>query len=161
MLVLIGITLITFILLNVVPGDPVAMMLDKRADEATIAMVRHEMGLDIPLPEQYLNFVKGAVRLDFGKSYFTKEVVTDALVRSFKVTVKLAAMSFLFAVIIGITCGMIAAVYRGKWFDSFLMTLSMVGVSAPSCGKYCPYYANKYAGCHQTGLYPYSTFEGC
>ena len=42
-------------------------MLDKRADEATIAMVRHEMGLDIPLPEQYLNFVKGAVRLDFGK----------------------------------------------------------------------------------------------
>ena len=131
-LVLIGITLITFILLNVVPGDPVAMMLDKRADEATIAMVRHEMGLDIPLPEQYLNFVKGAVRLDFGKSYFTKEVVTDALVRSFKVTVKLAAMSFLFAVIIGITCGMIAAVYRGKWIDSFLMTLSMVGVSAPS-----------------------------
>ena len=94
-LVLFGITLITFILLNVVPGDPVAMMLDKRADEATIEKVRHEMGLDVPLPEQYVNFVKGAVRLDFGKSYFTKENVMDALVRSFKVTVKLAAMSFI------------------------------------------------------------------
>lgn len=131
-LVLFGITLITFILLNVVPGDPVAMMLDKRADEATIEKVRHEMGLDVPLPEQYINFVKGAVRLYFGKSYFTKENVMDALVRSFKVTVKLAAMSFLFACVIGLTCGMIAAVYRGKWIDSLLMTLSMVGVSAPS-----------------------------
>lgn len=130
--VLFGITLITFILLNVVPGDPVAMMLDKRADEATIEKVRHEMGLDVPLPEQYTNFVKGAVHLDFGKSYFTKEDVMDALVRSFKVTAKLAAMSFLFACVIGLTCGMIAAVYRGKWIDSLLMTLSMVGVSAPS-----------------------------
>lgn len=131
-LVLIGITLITFLLLNVVPGDPVAMMLDKRADEATIEKVRHEMGLDVPLHEQYIDFVKGAVKLDFGTSYFTKEVVTDAIVRCFKVTVKLAAMSFLFAVALGITCGMIAAVYRGRWIDSALMTLSVVGVSAPS-----------------------------
>ena len=100
-LVLIGITLITFLLLNVVPGDPVAMMLDKRADEATIEKVRHEMGLDVPLHEQYIDFVKGAVKLDFGTSYFTKEVVTDAIVRCFKVTVKLAAMSFLFAVVLG------------------------------------------------------------
>lgn len=131
-LVLIGITLITFLLLNVVPGDPVAMMLDKRADEATIEKVRHEMGLDVPLHEQYIDFVEGAVKLDFGTSYFTKEVVIDAIVRCFKVTVKLAAMSFLFAVVLGVTCGMIAAVYRGKWIDSTLMTLSVVGVSAPS-----------------------------
>lgn len=131
-LVLIGITLITFLLLNVVPGDPVAMMLDKRADEATIEKVRHEMGLDVPLHEQYIDFVEGAVKLDFGTSYFTKEVVIDAIVRCFKVTVKLVAMSFLFAVVLGVTCGMIAAVYRGKWIDSTLMTLSVVGVSAPS-----------------------------
>ena len=131
-LVLIGITLITFLLLNVVPGDPVAMMLDKRADEATIEKVRHEMGLDVPRHEQYMEFVEGAVKLDFGTSYFTKEVVIDAIVRCFKVTVKLAAMSFLFAVVLGVTCGMIAAVYRGKWIDSTLMTLSVVGVSAPS-----------------------------
>ena len=131
-LVLIGITLSAFLLLNDVPGDPVAMMLDKRADEATIEKVRHEMGLDVPLHEQYIDFVEGAVKLDFGTSYFTKEVVIDAIVRCFKVTVKLAAMSFLFAVVLGVTCGMIAAVYRGKWIDSTLMTLSVVGVSAPS-----------------------------
>lgn len=131
-LVLFGITLITFILLNVVPGDPVAMMLDKRATPEAIAKVRTEMGLDKPLTEQYIDFVKGAVRLDFGKSYFTKEVVTDAIVRCFKVTVRLALMSFCFALVIGVTCGMIAAVKRGTIIDSGLMTIAMFGVSAPS-----------------------------
>ena len=131
-LVLLGITLVTFILLNVVPGDPVAMMLDKRADAETIAKVRHEMGLDLPLWQQYLNFLKGAIHLDFGQSYFTKEVVTDALMRCFRVTVQLAAMAFIFALVIGLTCGIISAVKRGTWIDSLLMTLSMVGVSAPA-----------------------------
>lgn len=131
-LVLLGITLVTFILLNVVPGDPVAMMLDKRADAETIAKVRHEMGLDIPLWQQYLNFLKGAIHLDFGQSYFTKEVVTDALMRCFRVTVQLAAMAFIFALVIGLTCGIISAVKRGTWIDSLLMTLSMIGVSAPA-----------------------------
>ncbi|RFZ76393.1 ABC transporter permease [Lacrimispora amygdalina] len=132
LLVLIGISLITFILLQVVPGDPVELMLEKRADVETIARVRHELGLDVPLPQQYFNFIKGAFHLDFGKSYFTKESVTIALIRSFKVTAKLASMSFVFAVIIGVTCGMTAAINRGKKFDSALMTASIIGVSAPS-----------------------------
>ncbi|RGZ01522.1 ABC transporter permease [Clostridium sp. AM58-1XD] len=131
-LVLFGISLITFILLQVVPGDPVALMLEKRADPATIERIRHEMGLDLPLYVQYFNFIKGAIHLDFGTSYFTKEVVTVALFRCFKVTLKLASMSFIFAVVIGIPCGMVAAIFRGKWVDSALMTLSIIGVSAPS-----------------------------
>ena len=85
--VLLGISLITFVLLQVVPGDPVALMLEKRADPETIAKVRKELGLDLPYYVQYLNFIKGAIHLDFGTSYFTKEVVTDALFRCFKVTV--------------------------------------------------------------------------
>lgn len=131
-LVLFGITLITFILLNIVPGDPVQVMLEKRADPETIAKVRHELGIDKPLPEQYFNFVKGAVKLDFGQSYFTKEPVTQALVRSSLVTLKLASMSFLFAILIGIFCGVLAAVNRGKPLDSILMTFAMFGMSAPS-----------------------------
>lgn len=132
LLVLLGISLITFILLQVVPGDPVELMLEKRADAQTIARVRHELGLDVSLPKQYLNFIRGAVRLDFGKSYFTKELVITALVRCFMVTVKLAVVSFLFAVLIGVACGMTAAINRGKWIDSALMTTSIIGVSAPS-----------------------------
>ena len=130
--VLLGISLITFVLLQVVPGDPVALMLEKRADPETIAKVRKELGLDLPYSVQYLNFIKGAIHLDFGTSYFTKEVVTDALIRCFKVTVKLACMSFIFASVIGIPCGIFAAVKRGKGIDTVVMVLSIVGVSAPA-----------------------------
>lgn len=130
--VLLGISLITFVLLQVVPGDPVALMLEKRADSETIAKVRKELGLDLPYYVQYLNFIKGAIHLDFGTSYFTKEVVTDALIRCFKVTVKLACMSFIFASVIGIPCGIFAAVKRGKGIDTVVMVLSIVGVSAPA-----------------------------
>ena len=130
--VLLGISLITFVLLQVVPGDPVALMLEKRADPETIAKVRKELGLDLPYYVQYLNFIKGAIHLDFGTPYFTKEVVTDALFRCFKVTVKLACMSFIFASVIGIPCGIFAAVKRGKGIDTVVMVLSIVGVSAPA-----------------------------
>ncbi len=71
--VLFGISLITFVLLQIVPGDPVALMLEKRADPETIAKVRHELGLDLPYYVQYFNFIKGAIHLDFGTSYFTNE----------------------------------------------------------------------------------------
>lgn len=107
-------------------------MLEKRADPETIAKVRKELGLDLPYYVQYLNFIKGAIHLDFGTSYFTKEVVTDALIRCFKVTVKLACMSFIFASVIGIPCGIFAAVKRGKGIDTVVMVLSIVGVSAPA-----------------------------
>ena len=130
--VLLGISLITFVLLQVVPGDPVALMLEKRADPETIAKVRKELGLDLPYYVQYLNFIKSSIHLDFGTSYFTKEVVTDALIRCFKVTVKLACMSFIFASVIGIPCGIFAAVKRGKGIDTVVMVLSIVGVSAPA-----------------------------
>ncbi len=131
-IVLIGISLITFILLQVVPGDPVAMMLEKRADAETIARVRHEMGLDLPLPQQYWNFISGAAHLDFGTSYFTGENVMDALVRSFGVTVQLALRSLLLALVVGLPCGIIAAMKRGTVVDTTLMTLAVVGVSAPA-----------------------------
>jgi peptide/nickel transport system permease protein len=131
-LVLIGVTLVTFILLNVVPGDPVQLMLEKRADDVTIERVRHELGLDRPLPVQYISFLEGAVKLDFGKSYFSKEPVTAALARSFKVTIQLAFLSYILAVVLGISCGVLAAVFRGKKLDSILMTLSIAGISAPS-----------------------------
>ena len=130
--VLLGISLITLVMLQVVPGDPVALMLEKRADPETIAKVRKELGLDLPYYVQYLNFIKGAIHLDFGTSYFTKEVVTDALILCFKVTVKLACMSFIFASVIGIPCGIFAAVKRGKGIDTVVMVLSIVGVSAPA-----------------------------
>jgi peptide/nickel transport system permease protein len=130
--VLIGITLITFLLMNVVPGDPIVLMLGQRADPATVDKVRHDWGLDKPLYEQYYNFVKGAVRLDLGRSYFTKELVFDFLARRFEMTARLAVFSYLFAVVTGVFTGVVAAVNRGRWLDSTLMAVSILGISAPS-----------------------------
>lgn len=122
----------TFLLLNVIPGDPVSIMLQKRADQATIDRVRHEMGLDRPLHIQYWDFLKGAVKGDFGNSYFEKEPVTKMIFRSFKVTAKLGVYAFLFAVVMGLIIGIGSAVNRGKAGDHILMTIAMLGMSAPS-----------------------------
>ncbi|MEG0075973.1 MAG: ABC transporter permease [Eubacterium sp.] len=130
--VLFAISIIVFLLMNVLPGDPVALMLEKRADPATVEQVRHSLGLDKPLLVQYFDFLKGVFQGDLGTSYFTKEPVMETLTRSFFITLQLAASSFVFAVVIGVTCGMLAAIYRGKALDSTLMTCSIIGISAPS-----------------------------
>lgn len=131
-IVLIGVTLVTFLLLNVVPGDPVAVMLNKRADQKTIDRVRHDLGLDRSLPEQYKSFLKGTISGDLGESYFEKKPVTEMIWQGFKTTLKLAFYAYIFAVILGLTIGIIAAVFRGKLPDKILMFFSMLGISAPA-----------------------------
>lgn len=130
-LVLIGVSLVTFILLNIIPGDAVAVMLQKRADQATIDRVRHELGLDRPLYIQYLDFIKNAAMGDFGNSYFEKRPVSDMLLSGMKITLKLGLFVFIFAIIFGISVGTVAAVFRGRIFDRLLMFISMLGISAP------------------------------
>ena len=127
LIVLFAISVIVFLLMNVIPGDPVALMLEKRADPATMAKVRHELGLDQPLFIQYLDFIKGVFQGDLGTSYFTKEPVLDTLTRSFFITLQLAACSFIFAVIIGISApsfwvAIILQMVFGLWLD--LMPIS-------------------------------------
>ena len=130
-IVLFGVTLLTFILLNVAPGDPVAIMLEKRADPIIVERVRHELGLDKPLYIQYLTYISKAVRGDLGKSYFQKTPVINMVVQGFKVTIRLGALSLLLALSIGLVVGTITAITRGKWIDRFLMIITMLGISAP------------------------------
>lgn len=131
-IVLIGVTVVTFLLLNVIPGDPVSIMLQKRADPETIERVRHEMGLDRPLYVQYFDFLKNAIRGDFGTSYFEKVPVSQMILSSFKVTAKLGISAFAFAVLFGLIIGILSAVNRGKSADHILMTIAMLGMSAPA-----------------------------
>jgi peptide/nickel transport system permease protein len=131
-LVMIGVSLVTFILLNIIPGDPVAVMLQKRTDEATMNRVRHELGLDRPLHIQYLDFITNAVKGNLGNSYFEKRPVSEMLLKSLETTLRLGLNVFIFAVISGITIGTLAAVFRGKMFDRVLMFISMLGISAPA-----------------------------
>lgn len=130
--VVFAISLITFFVLNIVPGNPVEIMLGEFASKETIAQVTHEMGLDQPITTQYINWLTNMLQGDFGTSYFQNRAVLDILTSSFLVTAKLAGVAYVLAVVLGVVIGVIAAVNRGKWIDSALMTISVVGISAPA-----------------------------
>ena len=92
------ISLITFFVLNIVPGNPVRIMLGEYANEETIARVTAQMGLDKPIPIQYFNWLKNMLMGDFGVSYFQNKPVIDILTTSFTVTAKLAGIAYVLAI---------------------------------------------------------------
>jgi peptide/nickel transport system permease protein len=128
---LLGVLVVAFLLLNVVPGDPVAEMVGERADSATIARLRAELRLDDPLPIQFGHYVWGAMRGDLGRSYITQRPVLGDLVERFPKTLQLALSAMLLAATCGITLGVIAAVRPGGTADRFSMLLAYLGVSFP------------------------------
>lgn len=130
--VIICISAITFFVLNVIPGDPVRAMLGDMADEQTVEQVRHSMGLDRPVPEQYLNWFVNMIHGDFGTSYTQNKPVVTLMATAFNVTVRLAGFAFLLALVSGLVIGIVAAVFHGKWVDRLLMSLAIFGISAPA-----------------------------
>lgn len=130
-IVLIGVTLVTFILVNVVPGDPIMLMLDRRVDEQTIARMRREFGFDRPYYEQYFTFLGNAIKGDFGDSYFEKTPVNEMIGRGLKHTVKMAFWAFVLAIILGLTAGILSAQKHNTALDRLVMFISTLSVSAP------------------------------
>jgi ABC-type dipeptide/oligopeptide/nickel transport system permease component len=128
---LFGVLVVAFLLLNVVPGDPVAEMVGERADSTTIARLRAELRLDDPLPVQFGHYLWGAVRGDLGRSYITQRPVLGDLIERFPKTLQLAAAAMVLAATCGITLGVIAAVRQGGAVDRLSMLLAYVGVSFP------------------------------
>ena len=126
-----GVLVVTFLLLNVVPGDPVAEMVGERADSATIARLRTELRLDDPLPTQFGHYVWGVVRGDLGRSYITGRPIARDLAERFPKTLQLAVAAMTLAALCGITLGVLAAVKPGGAFDRVAMLVSYLGVSFP------------------------------
>ena len=118
--VVICISALTFFILNVVPGDPVRVMMGDMADEQTVQQVRHTMGLDKPVPEQYANWFGKMLHGDFGTSYMQKKSVIALMSKALTVTLQLAICAYIFA-----------AVNHGRWLDRTLMSLAVFGISAP------------------------------
>jgi len=123
--VFIGVTLITFILFFIAPGDPARLIAGQRADAETIARVRAMWGLDKPLPVQYLLF------LDFGRSFKTNIPVIVSIGERLQATAVLAFFAFIIAVFLGVTAGIISAVRQYSLFDYTAMVVALLGVSAP------------------------------
>ncbi|OGO43455.1 MAG: peptide ABC transporter permease [Chloroflexi bacterium RBG_16_57_9] len=129
--VLIGVSMLVFGLIRLIPGDPAIVMLGERATEESIARVRTQLGLDKPIYEQYFIYMSRVVRGDLGTSVLRQEPVTQEIVRRFPATIELALGAILVALIVGIPAGLISAIRRGTWFDSASMLVALTGVSMP------------------------------
>ena len=130
--VIFAISLITFFILNIVPGDPVQLMLGDFATPDAIEAYRHQMGLDKPVVIQYLNWLKGMLTGDFGTSYYKHTAVLTLLAQAFSLTVRLAIFAYALALVVGLTFGIVAAVMHNSVVDRLLMTLAVTGISAPN-----------------------------
>ena len=130
--ILFSISLITFFILHIMPGDAVALMLGDTADPNTLETVRHNLGMDKPFPQQYLEWIMGVFTGDLGTSYFQRKPVADLLLSAFSYTAKLAVVSYIIALAVGLVVGVVSALNRGAILDRGLMTLTVVGISAPS-----------------------------
>ncbi|MBW3623599.1 MAG: ABC transporter permease [Armatimonadetes bacterium] len=129
---LLVLSLITFLLSALAPGDPVALRLGQHADPAARARLRHELGLDRPLHEQYFTYLGNAVRGDFGKTYRTEVPVREIMSEGIPYTFTLAFWAMAVAVAAGIGFGVLAAVYQNTWVDRAAMVVTLIGVSIPA-----------------------------
>ncbi len=129
--VLVGVALLIFLMLRVVPGNPVATMMGEHADMATIERMTAELGLDQPVHIQFFRYILGALHGDFGTSYSLGKPVSQLMRAAFGNTLKLALLAALFAWILGIVCGIIAAVRKNGILDHLFMGVSLLGVSMP------------------------------
>jgi peptide/nickel transport system permease protein len=131
--VLLGVSIVVFLLMHLIPGDPVLVMLQgsPNVTPELIAEVRRNLGLDASLPQQYISYLTRAVQGDLGKSIWTGQPVWREIQGQWLSTFELTVASMGTAVVLGVTLGILAAVTRGTWVDSAVMGISQLGVSIP------------------------------
>ncbi len=129
---LVGVTLVAFGLIRLIPGDPIEIMVgERRLDPAAHAALMAQLGLDQPLPVQYLNYLGQLLQGDLGKSLVTREPVADEFAVLFPATLELAGAALVLALVLGLTLGLLAALKRGSWIDQGVMATATVGNSMP------------------------------
>jgi peptide/nickel transport system permease protein len=129
--VIIGITLIIFILMNVIPGDPARLILQKGATEQALENIRIKMGLDKPLYVQYWRYIKQLVKGDMGTSYRNQRPVSEILAGHYLNSIKLAAAAIVIEIIIGIFAGIISAIKKFSFWDILIMISTTLAVCVP------------------------------
>lgn len=128
-LILIGVSLLVFVAIRALPGDPARLMAGPEATQEAVDAMTTRLGLDRSLPEQYASFAYGAVRGDLGTSIKSKLPVTAEISERLPFTIGLAITAYLLAIGIGVPAGMIAAIYRHGWPDQAVMILAIAGAS--------------------------------
>ncbi|MEQ5775277.1 MULTISPECIES: ABC transporter permease subunit [unclassified Thalassospira] len=127
-----GVTLLVFFLIRLIPGDPILMMAGERGvDAVRYAQLKAQYGFDQPVIVQYFHYLLGVFQGDLGKSFVTKKPVLEEFMTLFPATVELGVIAILFAIVVGLPLGVVAAVRRGGIFDYTTMTISLAGYSMP------------------------------
>ncbi len=130
--VLFGMTVLTFWLSHMIPADPARLMAGQQASAAQVAQISRKFGLDKPIPEQYMTYMAGVLRGDFGESMTTRRPVLKDLQEFFPATLELTSFSLLLIVLAGIPSGLYAAARRNGLFDKSVYGSSLVAVSIPT-----------------------------
>ncbi|GIN91573.1 ABC transporter permease [Siminovitchia terrae] len=126
------VSLVIFFIIHLTPGDPVSYMLGDEATEEQINNVREEMGLNLPIYEQYFHWIANVLKGDFGVSFHMNTTVLDAIFSHVAPTLSLAIFAQVIALLIAIPLGIIAAIKRGTIVDQAVMGLSLLGMAVPS-----------------------------
>ena len=128
---LIGMSVVVFLVVHLVPGDPATAVLGLNATPELVAQLRTDLGLDEPLPAQYVTWFGNVLTGDFGQDYSSGAAISDLLAQRLPVTIELAVVAIVIAVVVGIPLGVVAAVWRGRTPDAAAQGVSMVGISVP------------------------------
>lgn len=129
--VLLGILLVAFTVLYLIPGDPAQTVAGPRADAETLARISREMGLDKPVHERFFSYLWRVMHGDLGQSVVTGKPVMDSIADKLPYTIKLALLAMFFSISIGLITGIIGAITRGTWIDRFCTFFSVAGISIP------------------------------
>lgn len=130
--VLLGVITTTFVITYVLPGDPARLMLGQRADAASVAALRQQLGLDRPLPVQYGDYLLKLAQGDMGRSFSTNRDVLGTIIERFPATALLSLSAMAISTVLGILLGVIAASRPNSWLDASLMSTALLGISLPS-----------------------------
>lgn len=130
-LILIGVSFVTFVLLYLVPADPARQIAGRSATAETVANIRHQLGLDQPFYVQYWRYFTNMIQGDLGRSYLQKTEVAELIAARLPATLLLMGGAIVWELLLGLTTGILAALKRGTWIDNALMVGSFIGVSAP------------------------------
>jgi peptide/nickel transport system permease protein len=131
--VVVGVSILVFLMLHMVPGDPVSALVgDAPVSTAEMERLREQYGLNDPLYVQYGRFVGNALQGDLGRSLRTKRPVSEEIAEQFPRTIELAVAAMVFAVILGVTLGVLAATHHQTWIDTSCSVISLLSVSMPS-----------------------------
>lgn len=130
--ILLGVSLLVFTIIHLTPGDPAEIMMGSEASAADVAQFKKNLGLDKPLPIQYLIFLKNVVQGDLGRSIQTDNPVIDEIMSRLPATFMLASIGMAMAIVIGFPLGLIAALKRNSPTDTISSTLALIGFSVPN-----------------------------